>query len=394
MSNVQMTVVDKTTGNRQAVYPKTVTSAVSDFEEQVKEVIRSMNLGSSNDAGVMSVSDNSTTVVNGVGITTYSRPKMFSATKDTITIYAGTTILINNNYYSATEDVTIDINSSIAVNNRNGKDVYIYATVNTDNTLQFLISLNSTTPNGYTADNSRKIGGFHCLCAAVGTIANHVLSGYATGDILPASRWDLLFRPNSEPEGMVYDEYTNIWVDIYLASYTSANGLQSIYGAATADGGSTEKFHWYKFNEFFRNVKKRLPFQYEFISAARGSNQQTNIKDSTDAVTTGGHVDTANRRMISNIGCEDMCGFLWQWGYDSAAVHSTGTSFADAFDANDSGEEKGQHYAMPYRCFLGGIWNYSSKCGSRCSYWCDSPLRLISNYGARGVSPLRPAVSI
>ena len=75
-----MTVVDKTTGNRQAVYPKTVTSAVSDFEEQVKEVIRSMNLGSSNDAGVMSVSDNSTTVVNGVGITTYSRPKMFSAT--------------------------------------------------------------------------------------------------------------------------------------------------------------------------------------------------------------------------------------------------------------------------------------------------------------------------
>ena len=166
MSNVQMTVVDKTTGNRQAVYPKTVTSAVSDFEEQVKEVIRSMNLGSSNDANVMSVSDNSTTVVNGVGITTYSRPKMFSATKDTITIYAGTTILINNNYYSASEDVTIDINSSIAVNNRNGKDVYIYATVNTDNTLQFLISLNSTTPNGYTAANSRKIGGFHCLCAA------------------------------------------------------------------------------------------------------------------------------------------------------------------------------------------------------------------------------------
>ena len=385
-----MTVVDKTTGNRQPVYPKTVVSAMSDFEARVKEIAKSMDIGS----GGSGSGSGGATIINGAGVTSYSRPKLFTTNKNTITIYAGTTILINHKHYAASKDITIDINSTYSFDERNGKDVYIYAAIDTNGVMQFLISLNSTTPNGYTAANSRKIGGFHCLCDNVNVIDNHPLSGYVAGDILPASRWDLLFRPESEPEGMVYDEYTNVWVDIYLASYTSANGLQSIYGAATADGGSTEKFHWYKFNEYFRNVKKRLPFQYEFISAARGSNQQTNIKGSTDAVTTGGHVDTANRRMISNIGCEDMCGFLWQWGYDSAAAHSTGNSAADAFDANDSGEEKGQHYYMPYRCLLGGGWNGSSLCGSRYSYWNYSPLYLHSRYGARGVSPLRPAVSI
>ena len=383
MSNVQMTVVDKTTGNRQPVFPKTVASAISDFETQVKEIVKSMNLGSGS----------GTTVVGGAGVTSYSRPRLFTVANNVITIYAGTTVLIDNSYYTASENVTIDINSRIAANSRNGKDIYIYAIVDTNNEMQFVISLNSTTPDGYTSANSRKIGGFHCLCAAVGTIENHKLNNYATGDVLPASRWDLLFRPLSEPEGMVYDEYTNVWIDIYLASYTSANGLQSIYGATTADGASTDKFHWYKFNEFFRNIKKRLPFQYEWMSASRGSNQKTAIKGAADAGTTGGHVDTANRRMISDLGCEDMCGFLDQWGYDGG-YSSTGGSWAAGYDANDSQVELGDHYGMPFRCFLGGCWSYSSHCGSRFSVWGYSPLYLYDYFGARGVSPLRPAVSI
>ena len=380
-----MTVVDKTTGNRQPVYPKTVVSAMSDFEARVKEIAKSMDIGSGGSSG-----GGGTIIINGAGVTSYSRPKLFTTNKNTITIYAGTTILINHKRYAASKDITIDINSTYSFDERNGKDVYIYAAIDTNGVMQFLISLNSTTPNGYTAANSRKIGGFHCLCDNVNAIDNHPLSGYVAGDILPASRWDLLFRPESEPEGMVYDEYTNVWIDIYLASYTSANGLQSIYGAEIADGASTAKFHWYKFNEFFRNVKKRLPFQYEFISAARGSNQGTVIKEAKDPGTTGGHVDTANRRMISDIGCEDMCGTMRQWGCDTAGnPNSTGTSYANAFDANDSGEEKGQHCAMPYRCILGGNWADSSCCGSRSSAWICPPLELSGHFGARGCSTLR-----
>ena len=376
-----MTVVDKATGNRQPVFPKTVASAVTDFEFKVKEIVKSMDLEGS-------------IASNKAVVNSYSRPRLFTVANNVITIYAGTTVLIDSSYYTTKSNVTIDIGSHIPASNRKGKDVYIYAIANVNNELQFMVSLNSTTPAGYTSTNSRKIGGFHCLCAAVGAIANHALTGYAAGDVLPASRWDLLFRPLSEPEGMVYDEHTNVWIDIYLASYNSANGLQSIYGATTADGASTEKFHWYKFNEFFRNVKKRLPFQYEFMSAARGSNQGTNIKNSADPGTTGGFVDTANRRMISDIGCEDMCGNLWQWGYDGGGGASAAEWGHNAFDDNDSGKEAGQHYMMPNRCLLGGSWGNSVSCGSRASGWGGSPLPLWTARGARGCSPLRPAVPI
>ena len=375
-----MTVVDKATGNRQPVFPKTVASAVTDFEFKVKEIVKSMDLEGS-------------IASNKAVVNSYSRPRLFTVANNVITIYAGTTVLIDSSYYTTKSNVTIDIGSHIPASNRKGKDVYIYAIANVNNELQFMVSLNSTTPAGYTSTNSRKIGGFHCLCAAVGAIANHALTGYAAGDVLPASRWDLLFRPLSEPEGMVYDEHTNVWIDIYLASYNSANGLQSVYGATTADGASTEKFHWYKFNEFFRNIKKRLPFQYEWMSASRGSNQQTAIKGAADVGTTGGHVDTADRRMISDLGCEDMCGFLDQWGYDGGHS-STGGSWAAGYDANDSQVELGDHWGMPFRCILGGNWGVSSHCGSRFSYWNNSPLSLGADFGARGVSPLRPAVSI
>ncbi len=60
-------------------------------------------------------------------------------------------------------------------------------------------------------------------------------------------------------------------------------------------------------------VKKRLLKDIEFQLVAAGANEKTNIQGSADPVTTGGHVDTAGRRMISNIGCEDCCGVMWQW---------------------------------------------------------------------------------
>jgi hypothetical protein len=49
-----------------------------------------------------------------------------------------------------------------------------------------------------------------------------------------------------------------------------------------------------------------------------GSNQKTNILGSADPVTTGPHIDTAGRRMISNIGLEDGCGVMNQWLSDQS----------------------------------------------------------------------------
>lgn len=234
------------------------------------------------------------------------------------------TVNIGDQGYKLDSQIELDLN--IAANwdsisptdytvaaNRAGKDFYIYACQPVSGTApKFVLSANSTVPVGYNAVNSRKIGGFHCLCLSVGTISGHPLSDYLTGDILPASIWDLKHRPVSNPEGMVFSEAANIWVDIYLQSGTGAN-TASVFGATITDNRN-----WMDFVDDAGAVKKSLLTDAEFQLIAAGSNEETNIQGSTDPNTTGGHVDTAGRRMISNIGCEDCCGVMWQWLLDQS----------------------------------------------------------------------------
>lgn len=267
--------------------------------------------------------------------------------------------------------------------NRAGKDFYVYAVLVGGIALGLLVSANATYPTGYSATTSRKVGGFHCLCLSVGTISGHVLTGYVTGDILPASVWDLKHRPVSSPEGMVYVSGLGKWVDIYLSS-VSAGAMASAYGATCADGASSPAFHWYKFSQWLATVGKRLLTQAEFVAASLGSNQGTNIAGSADPVTTGGKSDTGGRRMISNVGCEDCCGNLWQWG-EEAGGGASSAAWVNAFDGNDSGVA-GQHYLAPNRAILGGSWANGANCGSRCSAWLYGPLSLYESIGARGVA--------
>ena len=192
-----------------------------------------------------------------------------------------------------------------------GKAYYVYACDN-NGVLTFKISLNSTHPSGYTASTSRKIGGFHTLCLDVGTIASHDLSDYETFDVLPKSIWDLKHRPVCEPSGMVYDEAINKWADIYLASSTGAT-CASVYGATITDSRN-----WMDFVDDGHAVKKGLLHDEEFQSVMAGSNEETNLFASADPVTTGGHMDTAARRMISDIGCEDGAGVMYQWLLDQS----------------------------------------------------------------------------
>ena len=259
--------------------------------------------------------------------------------------------------------------------NRAGKDFYIYGR----EAGGYILSNNSTYPLGYTADKTRKLGGFHCLCVAVGTISGHALTNYIAGDILPRSCWDLKHKPRSEPEGMVQN-WDGVWVDIYLPSLGAGGKLVSKYNVTIADGGNG--WHTYEFEQNFGVIAKRSISQVEFVVASLGSNQSTNILGSVDPVTTGGHKDTANRRMVSNIGCEDMCGALWQWSRDAGGVQTTAT-WANAYDANDTGVG-GQHYQAPARALLGGAWNAAAVCGSRASYWNYNPLALYADSSGRG----------
>jgi len=168
--------------------------------------------------------------------------------------------------------------------------------------------------------------------------------------------------------------------------------MQSVDGGTIADGASNPDFHWYNFVELFGKQNKRLPRFDEFMRFSRGANQETNISGSADPGTTGGHSDTAGRRMISDIGAEDICGVLWQWGLgegDNGAALSWGAADTTADATTYDGDESaalGQSYGNPNRPRFGGHWNLGSTCGSRCAFWNGSPLDLNSSIGARGVA--------
>ncbi len=361
----------------------------------------------------------------------YDREDLFTVEKDSVTILANTQVNIDGQVYISTEDVTLSTSSVKG----NGVDVYIYACAPVSGTEpEFVLSKNSTVPEGYTADNSRKIGGFHCLCADVGTISGHKLSGYKAGDILPASVWDLKHRPVSEPEGMVYDEGTGRWYDIYLPSWNGEK-LVSEYGGVPVTGTSATPMHGLKFKEQLGTEGKRLLWRNEFMCVAKGSNQQTAISGKANPGNTGGHTDTAGRRMISDIGLEDCCGAFYQWANDeyenygvSVDNHTNVTSseslWTGAFQQNASNrymmpycwstdksnsyamqqdepicnynsaidsEQMGDSYGMPRQARVGGYWGSSSHCGSRCVYAGSFSSSVAEGASARGASEPRVA---
>ena len=258
----------------------------------------------------------------------------------------------------------------------------------------FLCSANAASPSGYTTSNSRKIGMFHCLCADVGTISGHPLSGYLTGDILPRSIQDIRHRPRGGfIAGMVWAGHTdfdavngpNIWVGIYLSSGTGLN-TRSIFGGTISDSRT-----WLYFVDDFAAIGCRMPDDDEFQRIAAGSNEETNIAGSADPGTTGGHSDTAGRRMISNIGCEDCCGVMWQWlrtqsyRFDGAANHTHQVTVSGNPETVTSGKPSGDvapawtWYDLPgakgsinkqgtygdVKLLGGGHWNSAATAGSR-----------------------------
>ena len=249
---------------------------------------------------------------------------------------------------------------------RAGKDFYVYACVpGSGDAPTIKLSANSTVPTGYTADNSRKIGGFHCLCVAVGTIASHTLTGFVAGDVLPASIWDLRHRAVCENEGMVYDEKSQIWVDIYLASGTGASTASVNTGTISATR------NWMDFVDDGGAIGKRMLTDIEFQLIATGSNEETNITGSADPGYTTGHTDTAGRRMISNIGCEDCCGVLYQW-LNEQSYRLDGADFAAAKSwawYNLPGVKGSLYKQADYgdvKLRAGGAWGSGASCGSRC----------------------------
>jgi hypothetical protein len=82
--------------------------------------------------------------------------------------------------------------------------------------------------------------------------------------------------------------------------------------------------------------------------------------------------------MISAIGCEEMCGYLWQWLQETSSVGGSG------FVTTDQNASFGQEYGDPYVLLAGGRLDNGASCGSR-SRASDCRRSSVGDYsGGRG----------
>ena len=270
-----------------------------------------------------------------------------------------------------------------------GKDYYIYmcykpaTPVNPVPWADIVISLNSTYPQDFDANTSRKIGGFHTLCASVGTLPNnpiddvpHPASGFMAGEIIPNSVWCITHRSAGMfQEGTAYVDELDEWHWIYLQSGIGRTS-RSVYG-----GTVTKSRVQVQHQDDLLRVGYQLQNDSNFQLTADGSNAKTSIQGAAGPITTGGHIDSAGRRMISKYFLEDMCGAYWHWLSDLG--FNGQTNWATVPD------NLGDTYGVPYALLAGGPWDLAAYAGPRCRFCNTSRLTVNATYGARGCARSR-----
>ena len=219
---------------------------------------------------------------------------------------------------------------------------------------------------------------------------DHPLSGYTTGNILPESIFCETFRPSSKyqmirynnnslvaviEDSMVYDKDSDKAIDIYLQSGTST--FTSSKYKQTFTVGRTPLLH----SADMADVGKKLLTNFEFTCAAKGSNECTSIKESAMNSSAGGHSDTNDRRMISAIGCEDMCGLVNQW-LDEFGLNTQ--SSVNWSNNADNSAKFGQTFGSIKVLCAGGSWEDDTKCGSLCRDSNEYYNTVHDHFGARG----------
>lgn len=292
-----------------------------------------------------------------------------------------------------------------------GKDysVYICDTGNNNDEI-YAISLNTTFPAGYNANNSRKIGGFHYgknrKTSASMQPVNASGAAYGIGwegtvydGIVPLSVWTLQHRPKCSPAGMVYLG-GGTWVDIYLNSDNGGGGLSSAYNALPMTG--TEGMSWYTFNERALASGKRLISYEEFCKMAYGSPQgldDSNNNAWTAKTNTGRKQTGFVANSVSSVGCRDAVGNVWEWlstmvtraehAVTAGGGHGTvGGSGAWGWDIpSPLGDVNGnilQYYNQSIVALSGcGGWNNGVKAGCRAVNCIHCPWNVNSDLGVR-----------
>ena len=267
-----------------------------------------------------------------------------------------------------------------------GKAYNIFLVPNASNTAAELkISLNSTAPAGYTPGDTRRIGGFHTLCVDAGNItwhANHPLSGFIAGDILPQSVWTLYHRPYASPNNCIYIPCgIPFWRTIYDHAGTLATTSFEYGGTVTRN------------RTFYGNMQDMmhagyiLPTYEQAAISGYGCEPLKVIMGKSEAASTqaGGHINESSHRIISIYGAEDCCGVTWK-------ISTIGAIGGSGWSADSS---VGVHqYGSVNVLRVGGDWVHSGNAGPFATIGCDSALTADSSTASFGVSYPLPRKSM
>lgn len=313
-----------------------------------------------------------------------------------------------------------------------GLDYYIYLCW-TGSVVSLKISANTTYPSvtGITADNSRKIGGFHYghirkvsadgewtpVDGAGGRFGSTttIWQQNVTVGIVPNSVWDLKNRPRCSPDGMV--KVGNLWVDIYLSSAAetvtfegATNGLFVAYGKLQSKYGQypvtgTEGLNWYSFTDLAQRSGKRMLSYAEWIRGAYGNpggeaaadnygwtKTANSARTRTGAkvnVTTGVFDSTSGIKpyAISALNLVDCVGNVYEWLDELGPRVSTDDTLGAFAWRNNLGADKGQAYlasASGLAAFVaGGHWGVGVNAGSRAVILDNCPWSVGAYVGCR-----------
>lgn len=274
-----------------------------------------------------------------------------------------------------------------------GDDVYLYAVQGADGRAGLVASQNITVPGGYTADTSRRIGGFHY--GRWRPLAERYNAAYAPPtQIVPTSVWDLGHRPKCDPTGMVEIIPGRLWADIYLSSEDGGVWPETMplsrFNATPLTG--TEGYSRYlDLPRLAANAGKRLPTVAEFFVYADGAPQGNDGNNDTawSATTNTGRANTGDvAKSVSCTGVVDAVGNVWEPMLDHYDSGSTGWAWDRAILQNgkDSAEARGEVYHVRWRMWIAGCyWDYGDRCGSRAVDSSNNPEDVNSAVGLRCV---------
>ena len=357
----------------------------------------------------MATGDLSVVAAHAAGF--YSASGIYSkGTGDTVNIPEGYINIGGNGHGYVIEAVT-NFNPLTAGNNDEtfssfavGQNYFCYACQQSTGIAKIIFSINSTYPDGYTADNSRKVGWFHYGRVRavnddnvpINTSEEPYGSGWKTNvsnGIVPNAVCCLLNRPSSGNVGLA--KVGNQWVYIYLASQNiapsisnyklAAGSAKSAYNATPLSG--TEGLSGYNFNELAKRTNEHLLTYDDWCQASEGSPQGedgNNTYAYAATANTGRAATGSVEYAISAYNIVDCVGNLWEWLATYSNNHST-TSWG--WVNPESGGELGQLY-LPNSTGLaqwitGGSWNNGLIDGSQCVSLNSCPWNVNTTFGCR-----------